>query len=422
MQNTIAFKLAQIPAGVLLVGIDPHQQVHAVVVMTQQAQVLTKFKVPVNQRGFAGLEERVRALVSAVGAPGAMWAIEAGSHHWRTLAYHLESHGQQLRLVNPFTLKRNRDGDDLNKRKTDYRDAQMAAELLRTGKFTETTLVQGVYAELRAAHQGYQRAQMATTRVKNLLKALLDGHFPEFRQVFREVLGRTALAVLETGLAPREIAALEAGAWVRELRCGPTGKYLRVKKLLRVHELAATSLGVPAGAAGVCKEIGLLVARARQLVAELTAWEERMAELLPQVPEYVWLRGIPGLGTISLAGVLAETGPLPRFRRGKQLIKLAGTNPTGAESAGKVRERTPMSKKGRAGLRRVLWTAGMSLLRHNEDFRRWGKALRERPVHPLQAREVVGAAGNRLLRILFALVKKGETYHMPKQMEVAAAA
>src|SRR5665213_1323631 len=108
MQNTIGLKLAQIPPDVLLVGIDPHQQVHAVVVMTQKAQVLTRFKVPVTKQGFEDLDQRVDGVVTAMGAPGAMWSIEAGAHHWRTLAYHLESRGQTFRLVNPFTLKRNR--------------------------------------------------------------------------------------------------------------------------------------------------------------------------------------------------------------------------------------------------------------------------------------------------------------------------
>ena len=52
------------------------------------------------------------------------------------------------------------------------------------------------------------------------------------------------------------------------------------------------------------------------------------------------------------------------------------------------------------------------MLRLNPDFRAWAKQMRERPVHanPLNGREIVGAALNRLLRLAFALVKN-QTYY-----------
>ena len=52
--------------------------------------------------------------------------------------------------MNPYTLKRRREGEDLDRRKKDFRDASMAAELLRTGKFTETRLPHGTYADMIA--------------------------------------------------------------------------------------------------------------------------------------------------------------------------------------------------------------------------------------------------------------------------------
>lgn len=46
-------------------------------------------------------------------------------------------------LFNQFTLKRRREGKDLNRRKNDYRGSEVVAQLLCTGKFTETRLSQG---------------------------------------------------------------------------------------------------------------------------------------------------------------------------------------------------------------------------------------------------------------------------------------
>ncbi|MBI4285345.1 MAG: IS110 family transposase [Chloroflexi bacterium] len=75
-----------------------------------------------------------------------------------------------------------------------------------------------------------------------------------------------------------------------------------------------------------------------------------------------------GIGYITIAGLLAELGPLDNYRNARQLIKMAGTNPTQAELAGKSASHTPMSKKGHAGLRWVLWSAAANLVRLNEDF------------------------------------------------------
>ena len=77
--------------------------------------------------------------------------------------------GIPFRLINPFTLKRIRDGKDINRRKTDFRDAEMAAELLRNGEFVETKLPKGIYAELRATYSTYRRLVKERSRAKNLL-------------------------------------------------------------------------------------------------------------------------------------------------------------------------------------------------------------------------------------------------------------
>lgn len=100
---------------------------------------------------------------------------------------------------------------------------------------------------------------------------------------------------------------------------------------------------------------------------------------------------------------------------------MAGTNPIESESGGKRLGKTPMSKKGRPRLRYSAWSAVIPLFRHNPDFRAWAKQLRERPAHenPLNGKEVVGAALNRLLRLVYTLVKKQEFYRSPQLALVA---
>ena len=99
------------------------------------------------------------------------------------------------------------------------------------------------------------------------------------------------------------------------------------------------------------------------------------------------------------------------------MIKMAGSNPTESESTGKRGSRTPMSKQGRPVLRYCAWTSVIPMLQFNSDFRAWAKQRRERPAHanPLNRREVVGAALNRLFRLAFAMVKN-QTYYLSSQL------
>ena len=80
-----------------------------------------------------------------------------------------------------------------------------------------------------------------------------------------------------------------------------------------------------------------------------------------------------------------------------------------------------MSKKGHPGLRYCAWTAVIPMLRFNSEFRAWAKKRRECPAYanPLNGREVVRAALNRLLRLSFALVKKQTFYQVSEPARIA---
>ena len=298
----------------------------------------------------------------------------------------------------------------------------MAAELLRTGKFTSTRLLYGVYAQLRATYNAYRRLVKERTRHMNLLKELLDGLFPEFTQVFKNPCGKTALTVLSLCAVLEVIGRMKLEDFVDSIRKEFKGRAPKVQKLHAIHSIAGTSIGIGAAAESVSAELSLLVQRIRLNREQIERTENVLVSLVNSIGDSRYLLSIRGLSYITVAGLLAELGPLSYYQNAKQLIKMAGTNPTESESAGKRSSRTPMSKKGRPGLRWCIWTASLSLLRHNPDFRYWAEQRQERPVqsHPLKKREVIGATANRLLRLAYALVRKQVLYQVPQMTGLTA--
>jgi len=412
MKNTAAMKRKQVPEGYLVVGVDPHKKRHAAVAITQDFTTQAKFKVDNTREGLETMLDRARVEMLKCGCRGVIFAIETGGHYWRNIAYYLDERGIPFRFINQYTLKRRREGKDLSRRKNDYRDSEVAAQLLCTGEFVESVIPQGVYAELRTSHNAYQRLVKERTRITNLAKGLLDALFPEFTHVFKNPGGLTALTVLSTCPIPGVIAAMTEDEFVATIEARHKGRRLMRKKLRVLHYLAARSIGIQAGARSVSLEIGFLVDKFELIRQQIRVMEGMLVKLVDETEEGKYLLSIRGLNYTAVAGLLAELGCFKLYRSAKQMIKMAGSNPTESESAGKKRSKTPMSKQGRPLLRYCAWAAVIPMLRFNPDFRAWAKQRRERPAHanPLNGREIVGAALNRLLRLAFALVKNQAYY------------
>jgi transposase len=346
MQNTAARKRKQVPEGYLVVGVDPHKKRHAAVAITQDFTTQAKFKFDNTREGLEAMLDRAKTEMMKSHCRGAIFAIETGGHYWRNIAYFLDERGLPFRFINQFTLKRRREGKDLNRRKNDYRDSEVAAQLLCTGEFTVSKILQGVYAELRGGHNAYRRLVKERTRITNLVKGLLDGLFPEFTQDFKDPCGLTALSVLSTYPIPGVIAGMAEDEFVAAIEAKHQGRRLMRRKLRALHYLVRTSIGIEAGSQSVALEISFLVEKLELIKRHIAIIERTLIKLVDETEEGKYLLSIVGLNYISVAGILAELGCFKSYRSAKQMIKMAGSNPTESESAGKRSTHTPMSKKG----------------------------------------------------------------------------
>ena len=417
MNNSTLYKRAQLPPNSLYVGIDPHKKQHTIRVRAPTGQVVTQFQIRNGRSGFAELVRRSEALRPQYANAPLLFAIEPGGHYWRTLRSYLQQHNYAVYQINPFTLKRQRDGDDLTHRKNDYRDAAKAAELLQDGKYTWTQPATGVYAALKRAYEMYQHVSTEYARTKLHLTTLLDQLFPEFQRVFKQVDGQSALTVLAHQTQPTAIAAQALQCWVETLRTqqrqhGRRG--FQAKKVRALHAVAAESVGLCDGAASMNAHVQLVVARLVLRHKQRQTAELLVRDSLAGCPEKPFLLSLFGLGELNAAGLLAQIGDIRRFSGVKQLTKLAGIQPIEEGSADYHAQHTPMSKKGRSGLRRVAFQAVIGLLRHNVVFHDYVLRLTTRHTQPLKKRQAIGAAMNKLLRIVYTLLTRQECFDPQK--------
>ncbi len=411
MSRTLAKKLAQVKPGMLFVGVDLGLDRNVAVVINEGGRRLARFAFPHTRDGYAYFRDRLKKLRSQHQAPAILVGMEPSNYLWKLLSAELEKHQLSYRLVNPFTVKKHREGDQLDRSKDDVRDAFTIADLLRTGKYTETRLLHGGYAELRQYATLCERLDCEMTRHKNRLHSAVGQLFPEVKRVFKDLTGLTAVAMFQNHAAAAIIRELSESEFIAAVRRDYVGQRLCVSKLRQAHILAAISVGLQDGVQALQLMVQQQLQALNMLRRQRTEVQEAMVDCFLALPESRYLLSIQGLGLVSAAVILAEIGDPSHYHHGRQWIKLAGSQPVPNTSGRRTRSRTPMSRKGRSRLRTTLFFAVMRLIQVDDAFAREYLRFQQRQTNPLTKMQALGVLMNKLLRILWALVRKQIFYN-----------
>jgi transposase len=411
-QRTLSKKLASVKPGTLFVGVDLALDRNVAVVMDERARRLGRFRFDNDVEGYKYFHRRLCKVKEKHQAPAVLVGMEPTNYFWKLLATDLEARKVAYRLVNPYTVKKHREGDQLDRSKDDPRDAFVIADLLRTGKYTETRLLHGQYAELRQYVTLRERLLGDIRRQKTLVSNIAGQLFPELCREFRDLTGQTALAMLSSHAAATVIRELPLDVFINDVRSVFQGKRLMVSKLRRAYALADTSVGLRDGVQALQLALDQHVETLQHLQRQLAQAEETLTEVFLALPEAEYMLSVHGLGIITAAIILSEIGDPSHYSAGPQLIKLAGTQPVPNASGRKSRSKTPMSRKGRPRLRTALFFAAMRLVQVDDAFARRYQHLLTRDKNPLCKLQALGVLMNKLLRILWSLIRQ-RTFYVP---------
>ncbi len=410
VQQKISRKLAQVKKGTLHVGVDLGMENNVAIVINEGAERLDRFRFPNDRDGYDYFLHRIEKHQQQSSAPEVLVAMEPTNYLWKLLASELEQKGIGYRLVNAYTVKKHREGDQLDRSKDDPRDAFTIADLSRTGKCTETQLQHGAYAELRQSISLYYRLKRQIRREKQHIWHAAGQLFPELTRIFKNITGETAKAMLITQAAAVEIRKMSEAEFIAKVRGGFDGNRLYVSRLRAAHRLATSSVGVKYGVQALQLALKLHVESLNRLQDQEKQILSALEVCFLSLPEANPLLSVKGIGILSGATILAEIGDPKRFRHAGQLVKLAGIQPTPNRSGRKQRSATPMSHQGRPRLRSALYFTALRLLRVDQRFSILYQHLQVREKNPLTKMQAVGVLMNKLLHILWALMKQQSQY------------
>lgn len=149
------------------------------------------------------------------------------------------------------------------------------------------------------------------------------------------------------------------------------------------------------------------------LEEQIKELEENMKELTQEKSgkSFEILTSIPGIGKISAVELITITGNFENFTNYKQLAAYVGVSPRVFESGTSVKGKGSISKMGMSYTRQILYMCSLSAIRFNKACKEmYDRLIKNGKNHMVALMAVV----NKLIKIIFTIVKRGELYNDKK--------
>jgi hypothetical protein len=312
-------------------GIDWAEDHHDIALVDAGGQLLARRRISDDAAGLGQLLELLAEHGDSAGDPIPV-AIETPRG---LLTACLRATGRQVYPINPMAVARYRDRHSVAGRKSGHGDAVVLANILRTDLHAhrplpaDSELAQSIAVLARAQ----QDAVWARTGAHNKLRSHLREYFPALLGAFADARGGItrpeARAVLAAAPAPAAAAKLTLSQLRSLLRKAGRSRGIdteaaRLREAFRAEQMRQLPL--------VEQAMGRqALALLRQLDAACAAaddLEQATVESFNQHPDAGIITSFPGLGPLTGARVLAETGDdRSRFQDAKGLKAYAGAAP-----------------------------------------------------------------------------------------------
>jgi transposase len=312
-------------------GIDWAEDHHDIALVNRDGQLLARRRISDDAAGLAALLELLAEHSDSAEDPVPV-AIETPRG---LLTACLRATGRTVYPINPMAVARYRDRHSVAGRKSDHGDAVVLANILRTDLHAhrplpaDTELAQAVAVLARAQ----QDAVWARTAAHNKLRSHLREYYPAFLAAFHGakdgIMRPEARAILAAAPDPAAAAALtltQLKALLKRAgrRRGIDAAAARLRQAFRAPQMRQLPLVEHA----MGRQALALLGQLNAACAAADDLEQATIESFNQHPDAEIITSFPGLGPLTGARVLAETGDdRSRFADAKGLKAYAGAAP-----------------------------------------------------------------------------------------------
>jgi transposase len=308
------------------VGIDWSERHHDVEVLGEDGRRLKSLQIGHGVEGLAKLQE----VLAGLAAEPAEVVVAVESDHG-LLVNALVGSGYAVYPVNPRVAARYRERDSVAGVKSDRRDAQVLANLVRTDRHKHRQLAGDSQQaqEVRARARAHLRAVRTLVRLRNQLRSLLLEFFPAGARLLSDDL-RDGLAVLSVAPNPElgrrlSLSKLESTLNRHGRQRNLSRRAAEIQSLLRGSQLELSSRQLVAAHTDEVASLVRMLVQARQ---EMALLEQQLGAAFRRHPDAEIYLSFPGLADVLGARVLGESGDDPaRYSDAKSRRRYAGNCP-----------------------------------------------------------------------------------------------
>lgn len=403
--------------GLLLIGVDVSKAKHDACIGTLD-NVKSRIGFRNARDGFKRFEDAIRKNMFRNKCKRVLIAMEPSGLYWYALYNRLKSCGYGVCLVDCKAVKNNRKTMQGGASKTDKKDALSIFDLLQQGKFflpVERDDELNAAYRLMRRHMGLKKR---VSQIRNQLRGAVHLAFPELNDMINDITMPTSLRFLQSNPTPESIMRngrkrfLEK--WRPRRKCGQW----RPEKFKKIYELAKESIGLKDPFRIDEFEIKILAKDLADAVKKQQMWLDKAIELLEERSEFQLLVSIPKLGKPTAAAILTAIGNISEYTNGKQLVKLAGLDVRLYESGSSIRKGPRISRIGSAYLRQWIYYLSMRLVAHEPRFKEYFTKYKERRPGKGSGLRALTSVSDKLLRIIFRMLKNKERYLPEKDKEI----
>lgn len=306
--------------------------------------------------------------------------------------------------VNPYHVKRTKEVRDNSPDKNDFKDPSVIADLVWNGCYNEIVSLSGTYAELRAASTEWAALAKMRTAVRNGIQGLLEVWFPEITEIYKDAVCKSVRGIIRKYPTVKALARARLSSVESALKKATSGRGGR--KAESILSAAKNS---------VAPECGQL-ARSKALIGKLDLLEtiqkrqecllNEIKQYLTELPESQYMMSIPGIGPITVGGLLGECGNIGKFKTYEQLEKFLGLN-LYEVSSGNHKGKRHISKRGRALARYLICHIALMMTKSGCIFASEAEEMRGRGK---KTGEIRVAIARKLLKVLHAIARDHKVF------------
>lgn len=325
-------------------------------------------------------------------------AMESTGVFWKCVWNIIEDEKYEIKLANAKEIK------NMPGRKTDVKDAQWIAELLRCGLIKSSYVPKVEIRELRDLTRYRRKIIQQASSEKNRIHKILQDANIKITTDISDIFGDTGRKLIEKLIEGKEITEED----LKEVTAG-RGKASLREKIPQIKE----------GLKGTTREhhrkmIKLIYEHLKYLEKEQEEIDKMIDETCNEYKtEIKLLDSIPGIDKESAKAIIAEIGvDMNQFPTVKHLTSWAGMSPGNNESAG-VKKKGKTTQGNRA-LRATLNECAWSCIRSKKNRI---SATYWRFVKRMGPQKAIHAIGNLILRLCYHILVSGIEYEEREKEE-----